>query len=110
MRADPDVALKQLLGVLWQDGWDNTIFSLGIRDDGSLESGLRGFLVSRNGVELGAEWVPDGGPGAIAVKLRLKEAPASEFLEEHFACLEIWDRREVLRRTEKLLDDLHNQG
>ncbi len=105
-----DGALKHLLQLLWQAGWDNTIFSLELRDDGSLSPWLSGFQVTRAGLVLGAEQVPDGGFGTVVVKVEAQERPGACVIEERFTTLEIWHNQEFMQHIATLIEKLHLSG
>lgn len=105
-----DAALRQLLRLLWDEGWDNTIFMLEARDDGSLSPWLIGFQVSRAGIVLGAEQIADGGAGSVVVKAESQDQPGLRVMEERFTCLEILLNRRIIPRVVSLLEKLQPSG
>ena len=105
-----DGTLKHLLNLLWQAGWDNTIFSLEPDADGSLPAGLSGFQVTRAGLVLGAEQVPDDGFGTVVVKVESWDMPTTGVIEERFTTLEIWHNQQFMQHIATLIEKLHLSG
>ncbi len=105
-----DGTLKHLLNLLWQAGWDNTIFSLEPDADGSLAAGPCGFQVMRSGFVLGAEQIADGGMGTVVVKVRSQVEAGDEVAEERFTSLEILQGKDVLQRIKSMIRELQSLG